>query len=522
MLLRVRGPIVFGHVAQRCILAAMSKKEFRHALDLSRAGALSEALGVISKLERGFVRKRLEHFKRQPDEREAALQLESALAAAAAPTSGAVIATAPPGVPDISANFVAPLSPPYAPAPGGGIGFDAPEPFLSWVSGSWDRIPRLDLAALPFIDIWAVVGLGALALGERERQPPLDVGQGGAAAFARAVGLTAVAGGQLASFDQPLRSVRLTRIRTREEIEPMAERMASLVIPDPAADAVRLAIRYVLVELLRNVVQHSGDSFGAVAAAQRMEREQRRNRPMVQVAVADAGIGIPRHLQRAHPHLVDYRQALERALLPHVSGTFAEGLSGSFENAGLGLFMITELARRTGGRLLIATRGASLVVQRPQAGGPAHPRFIEPPGVGYPGTLVSFEIPTQLDEDYFSLMQSILRDARERTPKRASARWLAFESATGDVERIVLHEARENTLAAGEFAAQRIRPALLAGRPVELDFVGLELCTQSWLHALLFEPIRLAWALRIPIHVVNAVPAVREGLRYLEAYGLGG
>jgi hypothetical protein len=55
-----------------------------------------------------------------------------------------------------------------------------------------------------------------------------------------------------------------------------------------------------------------------------------------------------------------------------------------------------------------------------------------------------------------------------------------------------------------------------------LDFTGLELCTQSWLHPLMYEPVRLAWALRVPIHVIGAQPAVREGLRFLETYALGG
>jgi hypothetical protein len=65
-------------------------------------------------------------------------------------------------------------------------------------------------------------------------------------------------------------------------------------------------------------------------------------------------------------------------------------------------------------------------------------------------------------------------------------------------------------------------PAIVQKRAVELDFTGLDLCTQSWLHALLYEPVRVAWALRSPIHVVGAQPAVQEGLRFLEAYALGG
>ncbi|KYG08562.1 hypothetical protein BE21_22985 [Sorangium cellulosum] len=85
-----------------------------------------------------------------------------------------------------------------------------------------------------------------------------------------------------------------------------------------------------------------------------------------------------------------------------------------------------------------------------------------------------------------------------------------------------MFEAREDTLAASRLSTDEIRPRILSNESVELDFDGLDLCTQSWLHALLFEPVRLAWALRVPIHVVGAKPAVQEGLRFLESYALGG
>jgi len=297
--------------------------------------------------------------------------------------------------------------------------------------------------------------------------------------------------------------------------------MASLVIGNPAAADLRLAVRHVLVELLRNVLQHSGDDLGAVVAAQAMGPGQRRRQPMIQLAVADAGIGIPRHLHSKHPHLTDYRQALERALLPHISGTFEEGLTGSFENAGLGLYVISEMARQTGGSLLIATTGAALVVQR-DAAGSRHPRFLQPPGIGFPGTLVAFEIPTDAVHDYHDLMKRILETARERTPKRASDRWISFDAPPSGAHQVHVGSVKENTPDALVMAVEAIEPAILARQPVSLDFAGIDLCTQSWLHALLYESIRLAWARRVPIHALNAAPSVREGLRFLEAYALGG
>ena len=153
---------------------------------------------------------------------------------------------------------------------------------------------------------------------------------------------------------------------------------------------------------------------------------------------------------------------------------------------------------------------------------PGHPRFLQPPGLGFPGTLVALEIPTDAVQDYHSLMRTILEKTRDRTPKRASDRWLAFEPAAADAQRIVLAPVKESTPDALVVATEQIEPAIVSRKPVELDFAGIDLCTQSWLHALLYESIRLAWARRVPIHVVNADPAVREGLRFLEAYALGG
>lgn len=135
---------------------------------------------------------------------------------------------------------------------------------------------------------------------------------------------------------------------------------------------------------------------------------------------------------------------------------------------------------------------------------------------------MAFEIPTDAVHDYHALMKRILEKARERTPKRVSDRWISFGPAPEDAHRLGLFSMRESTPDALALATREIEPAIVARRPVELDFRDIELCTQSWLHALLYESIRLAWARRVPIHVVNAAPAVREGLRFLEAYALGG
>ncbi|MDB5212104.1 MAG: hypothetical protein JWO86_31 [Myxococcaceae bacterium] len=497
----------------------MTKKKVLHALELVRAGDVEGALRALESVDVTFTRTRLRHYCSQPDHREAANVLAERFDARLESERAARANRIPPAAP----SFRAPLAPAVVDsAPHDAIDFAHPEQFLAWTSADWERVPPLELDTLRHIDVWAIVALGALRLAERGRRPPLADGDSGVARFAHALGLDELGGGSQSALHEPERTVRLTRIRTSREIEPAAEKMASLVITSSEGAAIRLAVRHVLVELLRNVIQHSGDELGAVVAAQAMGPLQHRKRPMIQLAVADAGIGIPRHLQRKHPHLTDYRQAVERALLPHISGTFEEGLTGSFENAGLGLYVISEMARQTGGSLLIATTGAALVVQNEPSGSQGHPRFLQPAGTGYPGTLVAFEIPTDAVQDYPALMKTILEKSRARTPKRVSDRWISFEPGPDGARRLSLRTIKESTPDALVTAARDIEPAIVARQAVELDFHGIDLCTQSWLHALLYESIRLAWARRVPIHVVNADPAVREGLRFLEAYALGG
>jgi hypothetical protein len=239
------------------------------------------------------------------------------------------------------------------------------------------------------------------------------------------------------------------------------------------------------------------------------------------VAVADGGMGIPRSLSGLHAEAADPEAALEIALRAHVSGTFGAGESGSGENAGLGLFFIAEMAKLTAGRLLIASRGATLRLQGaedPELSGPVEQLATW----GFPGTLVAFELPLGEVQDFARLLQTIQERARIRTPARAIHRWLRFEAPPPGTQQILMSMKAENTAAARALAQETLEPAVLQRRPVALDFRNMRICTQSFLHALLYEVLRLAWARRSEIYVVHASPAVKSALRHLESYALGG
>ncbi len=140
----------------------------------------------------------------------------------------------------------------------------------------------------------------------------------------------------------------------------------------------------------------------------------------------------------------------------------------------------------------------------------------------YPGTLVVFETALGHVGSFDGIMAHIRDLAAQRTPKRITNRWLRFEAPPADVHRILVRVASEDTAAAAAFAKTVLTPRMMKREPVVLDFATVRVCTQSYLHALLHETVRLAWALKVPVFVVNAAPAVRAQLELVEGYSLGG
>ncbi len=400
---------------------------------------------------------------------------------------------------------------------------DTAAPFIQWL-GSNGR--SFSFQAVDVAEVWALVALATLARQERDESLRLEMHPENAASrFAFALGLEDVAKGTPPiTPGEAGRTVKLTRVRRAEEIERDAEKISRLLFPASSQEQTRLTVRYVVVELLRNVLQHSRDPLGAVIGGQYNDRGRHTGHPTIQVAVGDAGIGIQASLLPRHPTLTDPQAALDRALWPHISAAFAEGDSGSLENAGMGLFFIAEMAKRLAGTLLIASKGATLRLVGDPAFGDAHRIGFDDGGNGFPGTLVAFEIADDAVADTDGLFEVIKKVAAERTPRRAIHRWLRFEAPPKGVhaQEYVVQLAVEDTGAALEFAKKHLLPRLTAKEPVVLNFLNIPILTQSFLHALLYEPLRVAWALKTEIYVVNAKPAVQSNLELLQNYALGG
>jgi len=398
---------------------------------------------------------------------------------------------------------------------------DDPDPGLRWLASQPDSV---ELSAIDVAEVWALVAMATQ--GRLDGAAPLRLHPGqtsNTGRFASAVGFEdALQGHPSRPASEASRTFPLTRIDQRTETEPIADNIARRIVVGNEHDDARKSTYYVLNELLRNVLQHSRDRLGGIVAAQRNEGGRNSQRPFIQVAVADGGIGIQESLLPLHRALTDPREALVKALEPHISGTFEEGESGSAQNAGMGLFFISEMTKLVGGRLLVASRGASLVLEGTpgaEEGESHHLRFLDR-GLGFNGTLVAFEMPEE-EQAYDDMMETIRAKAKERTPKRATHQWLKFEEPPPEAQRLMIQAIRESSTKAAEMGG-RISQRLMEGKPVALDFTGIAVSTQSFLHALLYQALRLAWALKVPIYVVHADPAVRSTLELVENYALGG
>lgn len=159
--------------------------------------------------------------------------------------------------------------------------------------------------------------------------------------------------------------------KTSEIVESSAERLehhgdylereaANLanIVTQGASGALFDTLVYSLREILRNVIEHSeAEELSYVA-------QYWPSQNIAEIAVSDNGIGITRSLRR-HPKLrnVQPREALRLAKKPGVSGKGALTRSPHdvWANSGYGLFMTTELAKRTGGDFFLASDGLALV-----------------------------------------------------------------------------------------------------------------------------------------------------------------
>lgn len=96
-------------------------------------------------------------------------------------------------------------------------------------------------------------------------------------------------------------------------------------------------LRYIMSELIRNVLEHSLSRYGAIVCAQYYKKSN-----TVRIGIADTGIGIWKSINQSYNPKNDL-DAMRLALTPGITGTTRrEG--GTEQNAGAGLFFVKSIA----------------------------------------------------------------------------------------------------------------------------------------------------------------------------------
>ncbi len=164
-------------------------------------------------------------------------------------------------------------------------------------------------------------------------------------------------------------------------------------------------IKYVISELLRNVLEHAHTAAGAWVCAQYYPKTKR-----VGIGIADTGIGLKASLERTHPITTDL-EAIRYALMPGVSGSAEQDL-----NAGAGLFFTKTIAKANKDFFVTYTGNASYKLLKPDSK-TRRPRYYADPfkdrhntneGLPYwQGTVIGIDISTDNTTAFSELMQEM-------------------------------------------------------------------------------------------------------------------
>lgn len=133
------------------------------------------------------------------------------------------------------------------------------------------------------------------------------------------------------------RFVPITIIKTAEDQSHFISEMIPLL---HLSERDAKVIKYVIGELVRNVLEHADASDGAIVAAQYYKKTNK-----VGIAIGDTGMGIWKSMNEFWHPKTDL-DAIRLSLTPGITGTTSrEG--GTSENAGAGLFFIKSIAKIT-------------------------------------------------------------------------------------------------------------------------------------------------------------------------------
>ncbi len=223
-------------------------------------------------------------------------------------------------------------------------------------------------------------------------------------------------GAEVVAHEEAGRFITIQRITNTQEPTNFIVNLIPLLHAEPVQVE---PIRYVISELVRNVLEHSESGAGAFLCAQYFRDSQ-----TLSLGVADAGVGIQRTISRYHNAATGW-DATMLALRPGVTGTTAR-IGGTDYNAGAGLFFTKSIACASRNYFVIYSGDAAFKLRKtPQrrqiylhgnAANDYHTKEIGLPA--WQGTVVGVDISIDPRRSFAALMDLIRKayglDVRER------------------------------------------------------------------------------------------------------------
>jgi anti-sigma regulatory factor (Ser/Thr protein kinase) len=138
----------------------------------------------------------------------------------------------------------------------------------------------------------------------------------------------------ISEHDPSGRFIPIVQIKDSQELTRFITDMIPLLHLEPKQME---PIRYIVSELVRNVLEHAKTKNGAVLSAQYHKKSN-----TIRIGIADTGVGIKETINQSYDAGNDL-EAIKLALMPGVTGT-TKREGGTELNAGAGLFFIKSIA----------------------------------------------------------------------------------------------------------------------------------------------------------------------------------
>jgi anti-sigma regulatory factor (Ser/Thr protein kinase) len=218
------------------------------------------------------------------------------------------------------------------------------------------------------------------------------------------------------------RFIPLTTITDSDELTRFITDMIPLLHLEPRHAE---PIKYIVSELVRNVLEHARSEHGAILCAQYYKKSN-----TIRIGIADTGVGIKETINISH-RAPTHLDALRLALMPGITGTTRrEG--GTEFNAGAGLFFIKSIAKvnrdffiiysgNSMYKLLKARKGAHQIRLYADPLKDRHSKEEDLPF--WDGTIVGIDISLDATEEFSLLLDSVRKIYVKTIKERKIARY---------------------------------------------------------------------------------------------------